>query len=805
MKCPNCESAALPEGAHYCLMCGKPIRSASQIDYSDLIAERTKDFTGREWVFHKINAWLEHDESRVFLLTGGPGSGKSALAARLVQISRGEVAAEAWPHLGKGRLTFAHFCQAQNDRTINPLRFIEALSRQLADCHQDFAKALLQINDRQITINATQTIGTAARGAEIKNVVIESLHLGNLSARHAFDQVIRRPLDQLFETDFKETILILVDALDEALTYDSDNSDNNMVTLLEHATDHPQDLPGQVRFLFTSRPDPRITQTIGKASLNLIDDAPDSVNDVRVYAYRRLNALPEPQRGELAGRVEASGKGNFLYARYVLDNLLTNINQVKDLAGLILPSGLDDIYRQFIKRELGRNLEQWGERYRSLLGVIAVTHGEGLTLAQLAGVTKLSQLKTKDILRVCAQYLYGPQPDGPFRIYHQSFRDFLLIDQEYQTDPAEASAAIAHFFIEEYNGGWLTCQDDYALRYTPAHLVEALQQTHLRHARRKLMHDLIGVVTNIQFMRAKAKWFGSSAVEADLSAAHNLQPDWLAKLRLMRQELFLGLSLALRSEFIGKPESKQLRKAWRKALANHQETSPFGIIVEERQVMVEVSPEVVYRAFANLDLTRQNFNWKVEVDDPGCLVRFVSEYATGGRVRLQFELTPQEGGKTLLRQTTFYATGKVFRLLYLCLPWLGFVHLRRMTFPKLLSDIAGRVEFAGSIRQDVAGIRSYLKDVGFLFLGYLVVFLFTVPAPILSWKWNSKTEFIVIAAWWLLLMVFCIIFSYEAWRAEREVGWVLPGTGCLTTIFYMSFGTLIAVELYGLLRWLSLI
>jgi len=299
------------------------------INHSDLIAERTKDFTGREWVFHKINAWLERDESRVFLLTGGPGSGKSALAARLVQISQGEVAAEAWPHLSKGRLTFAHFCQAQNDRTINPLRFIEALSRQLADCHQAFAKELIRINDRQIIINSTQTIGTAAPGAEIKNLVIESLHLGNLSARHAFDQVIRRPLEQLYKTDFKETILILVDALDEALTYDSDN---NMVTLLKHATDHSQDLPGQVRFLLTSRPDPRVTQTIGKASLNLIDNAPDNVNDVRAYAYRRLNALPEPQRGELAGRVEASGKGNFLYARYVLENLLANMSQAKDLA-----------------------------------------------------------------------------------------------------------------------------------------------------------------------------------------------------------------------------------------------------------------------------------------------------------------------------------------------------------------------------------------------------------------------------------------------------------------------------------------
>lgn len=28
------------------------------VNYSDLIAERTKDFTGREWVFAKIDRWL---------------------------------------------------------------------------------------------------------------------------------------------------------------------------------------------------------------------------------------------------------------------------------------------------------------------------------------------------------------------------------------------------------------------------------------------------------------------------------------------------------------------------------------------------------------------------------------------------------------------------------------------------------------------------------------------------------------------------------------------------------------------------
>lgn len=53
------------------------------IDFSNYIAERTQAVTGRRWVFEAINAWPDDDTSRDFLLTGGPGSGKSAIAGRL--------------------------------------------------------------------------------------------------------------------------------------------------------------------------------------------------------------------------------------------------------------------------------------------------------------------------------------------------------------------------------------------------------------------------------------------------------------------------------------------------------------------------------------------------------------------------------------------------------------------------------------------------------------------------------------------------------------------------------------------------
>jgi ATP-dependent Clp protease ATP-binding subunit ClpA len=62
------------------------------LDFTSYIAEKTLSFTGREWVFQAINTWLSNpDGSPIFLLLGEPGSGKTAIASRLVQFSQGSV------------------------------------------------------------------------------------------------------------------------------------------------------------------------------------------------------------------------------------------------------------------------------------------------------------------------------------------------------------------------------------------------------------------------------------------------------------------------------------------------------------------------------------------------------------------------------------------------------------------------------------------------------------------------------------------------------------------------------------------
>jgi WD40 repeat protein len=483
---------------------------------------RLGDFTGRAWVFDRLNTWLEADMLRTFVLTGEPGTGKSTLAARLVQFSQGELTATAYPHLGRHCLTSFHFCQVRADSTLDPRRFVETLSLHLADRYQPFALALTKMGGQEIIITASQTVGTAESGATITNVAIKELHIGKLSARRAFDQLVRRPLEQLCTRDFQETILILVDALDEAVSYDPDE---NLVALLSHITSDAADLPPQVRFLLTTRPDPRVLHLIGEPSLDLLADAPADVDDVRVYTFHRLHFLADPHRGELADRVAKEGKGNFLYARYVLDDLLPRLDQVEDLRTRPLPRDLKDVYRQFLRRELGQSLQKdWHELFGPILGTLAVARGEGLTRTQLAGVVGRTLSEVDDILLTCAQYLAGNQPEGPFRIYHQSFREFLLEDRSYRIYPDEANKAIVRFFFEKNKDNWLSCQESYALQYTPSHLLEAVQQAE-QQQEGQLWPELEALLCDLRFVEAKCAAGLVYDLEADYDAALAVLPE----------------------------------------------------------------------------------------------------------------------------------------------------------------------------------------------------------------------------------------------------------------------------------------
>jgi len=191
------------------------------LDFTQHITDHTRDFTGRGWVFRDINDWVEQvDGPHFFLITGEPGSGKTAISGRLYQFSQEKVAPpNELPSLGPKFLSAAHFCWARDHRLIDPFIFTGSLATQLANRYPAYLQILQQkleekSEGRQSHITVNQSVGSAVGG----QVIGVQVNVSGRSSIDAFDRSVREPLEALLQSpNFHEQVVILIDALDEAL------------------------------------------------------------------------------------------------------------------------------------------------------------------------------------------------------------------------------------------------------------------------------------------------------------------------------------------------------------------------------------------------------------------------------------------------------------------------------------------------------------------------------------------------------------------------------------------------------------
>lgn len=426
--------------------------------------DRLPYFTGRKWVLKKIDGWLSSSTHVPFLISGPAGSGKSTVATHLAAISAGEVPSTT-KKLLLGTIVYVHICRAQDDTTLDPLRFIEELATHLANRVPGYAQSLLASTQPELSVVGTASVGHAETGSTVAGVIIQSLQVPNISSRQAFYRLVRRPLDATGTTP----PVVLVDGLDEALVY---GDGDNLVELIASATNQADESPGPLRWILTSRPDDRVVARIPHRRLDLARDAPPGVDDIQDYVIKRLAQFPKV-RAAVAEKVTAAAKGNFLYARYVVNSLISEPDSLANPKTLALPRGLEGHYQEYIERELTRRTEPWEERYRPLLGLLSVALGTGLMRDQLAGAARLAGSRVDDALRTLGQYLTSSSPDGPFQLFHQSFREFLATSDKFKLYPAEAHAALGLYLYKNHAGRWRGCRDDYATLHTDQHLSQA--------------------------------------------------------------------------------------------------------------------------------------------------------------------------------------------------------------------------------------------------------------------------------------------------------------------------------------------
>ncbi len=451
-------------------------------------ADNIGRFSGRTWLLPQLLHWLEATTDRTFIVQGAPGAGKSMLIAWLSGAGPEPESHDARAQLEalRRRVAAAHFC-VERSASVTPRGFAESVASQLTRSVASFAAALTTTLADRVTISGAVRADRIEAGATATGVYIERLELDD--GHSAFDRAVRAPLQALYDGGHREPILILVDALDEGQA--GSPSIGHLLAKLD-------DLPEPVRFLVTTRPDPRVLKHYrGITPVDLIEDAPDDENDVRRYVFERLPELEADRRDGVAARIATAAAGNFLYAHLVVEDVRRRLPAVPDPGALRLPSGLGALYHEFLNRELGADEDRWHRVFKPLLGLIAVAQGEGLSRDQL------SRLVGGDLeapLRICRQYLDGDLPEGPFRSFHKSFTDFLLWDRtntDYHVDAAAMHTRIADDYLERFAGRWEEC-DDYGLRHVPDHVFVPVHLT-----KADTIDDARVVVLDVSFLRAK--------------------------------------------------------------------------------------------------------------------------------------------------------------------------------------------------------------------------------------------------------------------------------------------------------------
>ena len=332
-----------------------------------------------------------------------------------------------------------------------------------------FSDALLASGFRQTTnIYGEAKARTVETGGLSVGVAAE-VHIHDLSPEQAFDEAIARPLRSLNSHDVP--LIVLVDGLDEALAIEG----SNLVRLLSRVLRSESMLPDYCRFVLTARSnDPRITDALGEPDLDLVEDCPHNLEEIFEYAQGRLSEITEPTRSQLARRIEQQASGNFLYAFHVLNDVLSRSGVDLDSGEASLPQDLTGLYQSFLRRELApdRSDRDWNETYRPALGLICVALGQGLELRDIMGAAALSESAARRVLDACGQFLSSPTAEGPFRIYHESFREFLRSQRSpCFVYPNEAEQSLLDYFVRTAPPANSSGQRDWSQRhYAEAHL-----------------------------------------------------------------------------------------------------------------------------------------------------------------------------------------------------------------------------------------------------------------------------------------------------------------------------------------------
>jgi WD40 repeat protein/serine/threonine protein kinase len=442
-------------------------------DFTPLLVEKLKGFTGREWVFQVIDKWRLKCSPPALLIVGEPGVGKSTVLAQLIQRNPG------------GYILAYHCCRTDTPATLDPAGFVRNLAAMISARFDEYA-AMLE--------------GPA---------IVDALARSDNDPASAFDAAILSPLHKIRVPEGARRYLV-IDALDESLVR---MQRPRIFDVLSTRFDR---LPLWLGVVASMRDNPGLLSQLGSMSIYVLD-AKDQRNqeDIRRFIQSRLAEPLLHDQAKTAGRITArvendllkSSAGNFLFVTTALNAVESGqlgFDQIEKL-----PAGLRSLYELFFHR-LFPDFDADFRPFRRVLETVAAAR-EPLTREQIASVTGLdAEEELPRSLSRLASFL--PVCDGRYTFFHKSLFDWLTgwetrddrpIAGPYYISLKKGRKRLADRCWDEYERG-LSVASLYALRHLPGHLHEVGRE-----------HDARSVLLNFDFLQAKLQATGVNELIAD--------------------------------------------------------------------------------------------------------------------------------------------------------------------------------------------------------------------------------------------------------------------------------------------------
>ncbi|MFM9265869.1 ATP-binding protein [Tychonema sp. BBK16] len=336
-----------------------------------IIQDRTQDFTGRRFVFAAIAEFLQNNRKGYFVLEADPGVGKSSIMAKLVLLLK--------------RRCVAHF-NSQSQGIVRAEQFLENACTQLI--------RRFQLNYPQLPENATRDGNFLSR------------LLGEVSAKLGGKKLI-----------------IVVDALDE-VDLSLQGRGSNVLYL-------PDALPDNVYFIVSKQP--KTLPLPNHDVFDLMQYSAESLADVKVYIDKRTGNSASIQswinrqnlqREQFVAAVAEKSQNNFMYLRYVLNDIDTG--KYSDVNLQDLPRELEGYYdKHWGRMEMAVKDKELRRRKLKVIYLLTKTR-KPVCCDILADFAEEDALDVQEVLDDWEQFLRRSGDSPPdYSIYHASFQRFL--------------------------------------------------------------------------------------------------------------------------------------------------------------------------------------------------------------------------------------------------------------------------------------------------------------------------------------------------------------------------------------------